>query len=138
MLRLTAEHADIAAFTGARSVPDSTTGQLVPLTAEELDERVALYREYAADRAEPAELNLLIQVVTVTDDPARVLQPLRERQPRLTLDQALVLPVVLVGTLEEIVERVRAQRERSGFSYLAVLEPCMEAFAPVMRALRGA
>jgi probable F420-dependent oxidoreductase len=137
MLRLTAEHADIAAFTGARSVPGSALGQLVPISAEELDERVALYRKLAADRAEPAELNLLIQLVAVTEDRAGAVGPLLERQPQLTLDQALALPIVLAGTLEQIVDQVRAQRERFGFSYLTVLEPSMEAFAPVIEALRG-
>ncbi|NEA50920.1 LLM class F420-dependent oxidoreductase [Streptomyces sp. SID10815] len=137
MLRLTARHADIAAFTGARPAAGNPTG-LAPLTADELAERVARYREYAADRAEPAELNLLIQTLAVTDDPAAALGPLLERQPQLTLDQALTLPIVLVGTLDGIVARVRAQRERFGFSYLTVLEPDMETFAPVMAALREA
>ncbi|GGJ39407.1 LLM class F420-dependent oxidoreductase [Streptomyces brasiliensis] len=136
MLRLTAEHADIAAFTGARSVPGSTTGKLEPISAAELDERVARYRDLAADRPDPAELNLLLQLVAVTDDPATVLEPLLERQPHLTLEDALALPVVLVGTLDEIVGRLRAQRERYGFSYLTVLEPYMEEFAPVLARLR--
>ncbi|QIJ61345.1 LLM class F420-dependent oxidoreductase [Streptomyces sp. JB150] len=137
MLRLTAEHADIAAFTGARAVPGSTTGELLPVTAEELDERVALYRRLAADRAEPAELNLLIQQVAVTEDPEGALRPLLSHVPQLSPEEALRLPIVLAGTEEEIVERVLALRERYGFSYLTVLEPAMEAFAPVMAALRG-
>ncbi|MEU7965283.1 LLM class F420-dependent oxidoreductase [Streptomyces sp. NPDC049097] len=137
MLRIAAEHADIAAFTGARPVAGSTTGRLVPLPAEELDARVALYRRLAAGREEPAELNLLIQMVAVTDDPAGVVRPLLERNPDLTLEGALALPVVLAGPLAEIVERVRAQRERFGFSYLTVLEPYMEAFAPVIESLHG-
>ncbi|MEV5874808.1 LLM class F420-dependent oxidoreductase [Streptomyces sp. NPDC052101] len=134
MLRLAAEHADIAAFTGAR--PGSTPGVLEPLSAGELDERVARYRDLAAGRAEPAELNLLLQLVAVTDDPEPVLKPLLERQPQLTMDDVLALPIVLAGPLEDVVARVRAQRERYGFSYLTVLEPHMEAFAPVMERLR--
>ncbi|MFG2931584.1 LLM class F420-dependent oxidoreductase [Streptomyces achromogenes] len=134
MLRLTAEHADIAAFTGAR--PGDTPGTLDPLTAEELDERVARYRQLARHRPAPAELNLLIQLVAVTDDPEPVLRPLLERQPGLTLEQAVALPIVLAGPLEEVVAKVRAQRERYGFSYLTVLEPFMEAFAPVLARLR--
>lgn len=135
MLRLTAEHADIAAFTGAR--PGSVPGTLEPLGPDELDERVARYRDLARGRAAEAELNLLIQLVAVTDDPEPVLKPLLERQSRLTLDDALALPVMLVSPLPEIVARVRAQRERYGFSYLTVLEPFMEAFAPVMERLRA-
>ncbi|MEV0559374.1 LLM class F420-dependent oxidoreductase [Streptomyces sp. NPDC050597] len=135
MLRLTAEHADIAAFTGART---RDGGALEPIAAEELDERVALYRTLAAGRAEPAELNLLIQIVTVTDDPGAAIQPWLSHIPHLTEQQVLELPIVLVGTLDDIVERVRAQRDRSGFSYLTVLEPNMEAFAPVIARLREA
>ncbi|MER6012456.1 LLM class F420-dependent oxidoreductase [Streptomyces bluensis] len=135
MLRLTAEHADIAAFTGARTLPG---GMLQPITAEELDERVARYQELAAGRKEPAELNLLLQVVVVTDDRSAAVQEWLPRIPHLSEEQVLQLPIVLVGTLKEIVDQVRAQRERYGISYLTVLEPNMEVFAPVIDALRGA
>ncbi|MFE0856196.1 LLM class F420-dependent oxidoreductase [Streptomyces mutabilis] len=138
MLELTARHSDIAAFTGGRTVRGSTTGQLAPITAEELDERVARYREFAAGREEPAELNLLIQMVVVTEDRAAAVRPLLKHVPHLTADRLLELPIFLAGTLEQITAQVRAQRERYGFTYLTVLEPYMEAFAPVMRALRGA
>jgi alkanesulfonate monooxygenase SsuD/methylene tetrahydromethanopterin reductase-like flavin-dependent oxidoreductase (luciferase family) len=134
MLRIAAEHADIAAFTGART---RQNGALEPVTATELDERVALYREAAAAREEPAELNLLIQIVAVTDDRSAAIGPWLPRIPRLTERQVLELPIVLVGSVEQIVGQVRAQRERYGFSYLTVLEPNLEAFAPVVRALRG-
>ncbi|MCE3029722.1 LLM class F420-dependent oxidoreductase [Streptomyces sp. CMSTAAHL-2] len=134
MLRLTAEHADIAAFSGART---GSTRSLEPLTADELDERVSRYREFAAGRAEPAELNLLIQQVAVTDDPDTALKSVLERQPHLTLEAALALPIMLVGPLEDVVAKIRAQRERYGFTNLTVLEPQMEAFAPVIERLRA-
>ncbi|KND42190.1 MULTISPECIES: LLM class F420-dependent oxidoreductase [Streptomyces] len=134
VLRITAEHADIAAFTGARTVEN---GKLEPLTAEELDERVGRYQEFAAGRKEPAELNLLIQIVELTEDRAAAVQPWLSHLPNLSEDQALRLPLVLVGTLAEIVDQVLAQRERYGFSYLTVLEPNMESFAKVVEALHG-
>ncbi|MGI5373736.1 LLM class F420-dependent oxidoreductase [Streptomyces sp. CA-251387] len=137
VLRLTAEHADIAAFTGARSVRGSSTGKLEVMLAGELEERVGLYRELAAGRKEPAELNLLIQFVLETDDREAAVQPLMERVPYLTADQVLELPIGLVGTVEEMTAQVLAQRERYGFTYLTVLEPSMEAFAPVMARLRA-
>ncbi|MFJ6704933.1 MULTISPECIES: TIGR03621 family F420-dependent LLM class oxidoreductase [unclassified Streptomyces] len=131
MLRLAAEHADIVAFAGARLTPGSTVGRLEPATARDLDERVARYARSAADRTEAAERNLLIQTVAVTDDPRSALGPLLARRPELTLARALALPTVLVGTLEKVTGRVRGLRERYGISYLTVLEPCLEAFAPV-------
>ncbi|MFE4669295.1 LLM class F420-dependent oxidoreductase [Streptomyces sp. NPDC056716] len=136
MLRLTAEHADIAAFTGARLTPGSTTGELVPVTAAGLDERVARYRRLAAGRETAAELNLLIQLVVITEDRAGALAPLLARRPDITLAAALELPTLLLGPVAEVAARVRALRERWGFSYLTVLEPSMEAFAPVIAELR--
>ncbi|MGW1214295.1 LLM class F420-dependent oxidoreductase [Streptomyces sp. NPDC002499] len=137
MLQLAAEQADIAAFAGARLVPGSTTGKLAPVAATELAERVARYLELAKGRAEKAELNLLVQMVIVTEDREAAVRPLLERVPGLTTEQALELPILLVGTLDEITAQVLAQRERYGFSYLTVLEPYMEAFAPVVAALAG-
>ncbi|MEU6258107.1 LLM class F420-dependent oxidoreductase [Streptomyces sp. NPDC047043] len=137
MLELAAEHADIAAFAGASLVPGSTDGQVTPATAEELDERVARYSRLAQGRKEPAELNLLIQSVVVTDDREAVAAPFLRRIPNLTLEQALELPIVLIGTVDEIVAQVLERRERYGFTYLTVLEGSMEAFGPVMEKLRG-
>ncbi|MHC3472204.1 LLM class F420-dependent oxidoreductase [Streptomyces sp. 7R007] len=136
MLRLTAEHADIAAFTGARLAPGSSTGRLLPFSAAELEESVARYLRHAQGRTEPAELNLLIQLVAVTGDREAAVRPLVERVDGATVEGALELPILLVGTVEEIVAQVLAQRERYGFTYLTVLEPSMEAFAPVLAALR--
>jgi hypothetical protein len=57
--------------------------------------------------------------------------------PHLTEEQLLDLPMVAVGSVRDIAEQLRARRERHGFSYLTVLEPYMEAFAPVMAELRS-
>lgn len=137
MLKLTAEHADIAAFTGASLVPGSTEGKLVPMANEDFEARLARYKELAAGRKQAAELNLLIQMVVVTEDRAAAVAPLVERVPDATVEQALELPILLVGTLEQITAQVLTQRERYGFTYLTVLEPYMEAFAPVIDELRG-
>lgn len=136
MLRLTARHAEIAAFTGGRSVPDSATGTILPLSADELAERVAAYRRFAAGRTTPAELNLLLQNVTITDDRRAAVKELLPHLPGLDEDAILALPIMLIGTLEQITEQLRAQRERYGFSYLTVLEPHMEAFGKVIAQLR--
>jgi len=137
MLKLTAEHAEIAAFTGARSVPGDAGPTLQHLTPRELDERVAAYHRFAAGRAEPAELNLLIQMVAVTDDRRAAIRPVMEHIPHLTEDEALELPLLLIGTVRDIADQLRAQRDRYGFTYITVLEPYLEAFGPVIEELRG-
>ncbi len=90
MLELAARHADTAAFTGGRTARD---GRLTLLSADELDARVARYRELAAGRKEPAELNLLFQTVAVTDDAEAAVQPFVGHMPQLTAREVLELPV---------------------------------------------
>ncbi|MEU7581217.1 LLM class F420-dependent oxidoreductase [Streptomyces sp. NPDC041068] len=134
MLELTAEHADIAAFTGAQA---GTDGTLSVLPAEDVEERVATYRRFAENRAEPAEMNLLIQVVEVTRDRRATVRPSLHLTPHLTEDQVLDLPILLLGTVREMAEQLRVQRERYGFSNITVLERSMEAFGPVIEELSG-
>jgi hypothetical protein len=46
-------------------------------------------------------------------------------------------PHVLIGTVDEICERLIERRERFGFSYVTIREADMEAFAPVVAHLAG-
>lgn len=46
-------------------------------------------------------------------------------------------PIALIGTVGQIIERLRERRERFGFSYVVVHEAEIEAFAPVVAALAG-
>ncbi|MGW7412854.1 LLM class F420-dependent oxidoreductase [Streptomyces sp. NPDC054863] len=134
VLKLAAERADVVAFAGGLQV---NPGELRVLSAEGLDERVTLYRKFAAGRTTEAELNLLIQMVVITDDRRAALQDYMSFVPYLTEEEVLGLPVHAVGTVEQIADQFRATRERYGFSYFSILEPYTEAFAPVIEELRG-
>ncbi|MBC9714900.1 TIGR03621 family F420-dependent LLM class oxidoreductase [Streptomyces sp. TRM66268-LWL] len=135
VLRLAAEEAATVAFTGARSSPDAP-GTLLALSAEEFAARIARYEE--SERAvggPPAERNLLLQLVELTDDRAKAVDALAQRSAHLTQEQVLALPILAVGTVDEVTRQLLDQREQFGISYLTVLEPYMEAFAPVIQAL---
>ncbi|MGW2514181.1 TIGR03621 family F420-dependent LLM class oxidoreductase [Streptomyces scopuliridis] len=134
VLRLAAEHAEIAAFTGGRATKE---GGLRVLSARELAERVDAYRGFAAGRAVPAELNLLLQYVAITPDRGAAVRELAAIAPELTEDELLDLPLIAVGTVRQIADQLRGLRERFGFSYLSVLDPFMEAFGPVIEELSG-
>jgi probable F420-dependent oxidoreductase len=137
MLRLAAAHADIVGFTGARLKPGSRTGELIPLDRPAFDQRVELFRAMAAERADQIEMNLLVQAVMVTDDRPAAVAQLRRYSPELSDEELLALPIVLVGTASQIAEELRERRARHGFSYFCVLEPYLEALAPVIEELRG-
>ncbi|MFF0447302.1 TIGR03621 family F420-dependent LLM class oxidoreductase [Streptomyces sp. NPDC004609] len=135
VLKLAADHADIVAFSAGRD-----TGQgLVPIDAGQLDERVAAYRRLADERAGEQELNLLLQVPTVTDDALAAAEALLAQAPGpagVSAGALLAYPQIAIGTVREIADKLRAQRERYGFTYISVLDPFMESFAPVIEELR--
>ncbi|MEU8617680.1 TIGR03621 family F420-dependent LLM class oxidoreductase [Streptomyces sp. NPDC048623] len=135
VLRLAARHADVMAFSGGRFDGGTPT----VLTAEELAERVETFAgfEKEAGRPVPAERNLLIQRVLVTEDRAAAAAEFAAVVPYLTEEQILDLPIVLIGTVREIVDRLHALRERFGFSYFTVLDGAMDAFGPVLAELRS-
>ncbi|ARF58981.1 LLM class F420-dependent oxidoreductase [Streptomyces gilvosporeus] len=137
MLRLTARHAQIAAFTGGRQAPGKAEGVLELLPPDALAASVARYHEYAAGRPEPAELNILVQQVLPTDDRRAAAREVAARDIGLTADQALDSPTLLIGTPAQMAEQLRERRERYGFSYITVLEPFLDAFAPVLEELKG-
>ncbi|MET7765163.1 LLM class F420-dependent oxidoreductase [Streptomyces sp. NPDC005393] len=142
LLRLAARHAEIAAFTGAVQAPGKPPGTMHLISPEALEERVATYRRFAAEAkpggaGEPAELNYLIQVVSDTDDPRATARELARYAPDLSEDQLLAHPALLLGSPKDMADQLRAHRERFGFSYFTVLDPNMEAFAPVIEELRG-
>lgn len=135
VLTMAAEHADIVGFTAARTGPD---GDLEPLSAGDFDERVGFARAAAGDRAVEVEWNLLLQIVTVTDDPTAVADELlAKHELSMSAQEFLGLPSVLIGSVSDIAARLVDLRERTGISYLTVLEPALEVFAPVIAELHA-
>ena len=73
----------------------------------------------------------------VTDDRRKTADELTTRWPQLGGAELLASPYVLIGTVDEMVEDLRARRERWGISYYMTHEPFMEALAPVVARLAG-
>jgi probable F420-dependent oxidoreductase len=132
-LRLAAERADIIGFTAAGQAKGRPTGTLRMFSSGEFADRVAVFRELAGERLPEIEINLLIQGVVVTDDRRKTFEELRETYGfDLTVDELLDVPVLLVGTEEQIVEQLRERRERYGVTYFSVLKPYLDAFGPIV------
>ncbi|MFH8747889.1 LLM class F420-dependent oxidoreductase [Streptomyces rimosus] len=137
MLRIAARHADIVAFAGGRAAPGKPEGTPELLTPDALDDTLAVYRKAAADRTRAAELNILVQQVKVTGDRRATAREIAGRGIGVDEEQALDVPTFLFGTTAQMAEQLREHRERYGFSYITVLDPSMEAFAPVIEELKG-
>ena len=94
-------------------------------------------RESAGERYEHLELNALAQRVVVTDDRHRAARELAKRWPSLSAEDVLESPYLLMGTVDQMVEDLRARRERWGISYYTTFEPYLDALAPVVDRLAG-
>ncbi|MFJ1754069.1 TIGR03621 family F420-dependent LLM class oxidoreductase [Kitasatospora sp. NPDC088134] len=137
VLRLAAQHGDIAGFIGMRYDPTAFGGlRLIPRT--ELAERVAYFDRVVGDRAAKVEKNLLLQAVIVTDDREAAIRHVAATQlpvPHQELEQT---PLLLIGSVQQITDQVKELRDTFGFSYFTVMDIHQEAFAPVVEALAGA
>ena len=94
-------------------------------------------RASAGERYEHLELNALVQRVVVTDDRHRTAQELATRWPALSAHDLLESPYLLIGTVDQMVEDLRARRDLWGISYYTTFEPYLDALAPVVNRLAG-
>jgi probable F420-dependent oxidoreductase len=107
-------------------------------------ERVGWVRAAAGERFGAIELGTLLFELHVTDDAQGTAATLAARwtsHPQgapVTAAHLLDSLSVLVGSVEQIVERLQRWRAALGISYVVVFtEPQMEAFAPVVARLAG-
>jgi hypothetical protein len=110
---------------------------LATTTAEYYDERIAWVREAAGARFDDLELQCLTFLVQIVPDREDAIGRLSSMMG-VTQEQVDGSPIALIGTIEQITERLVERRERFGFSYIVVHEAELEAFAPVVAALVGA
>jgi len=137
LLALAAKEADIVGLTGIAFRRSGAVRDVSDWKAAVVDERVRLVREVAGDRFDCIELNALVQRVVVTDDRRKAAEELARRWEQLNPAEILESPYVLIGTVEQVVEALRARRERWFISYYVIFEPYIDAFAPVVARLAG-
>ena len=136
MLRLAAREADVVGVN-----PNLRAGYVGPEVAAEatpakFEERIAWVKEAAGDRLADIDLQILTFFVQFTDNKQEVAENLA---PMFGMDAATALevPLVLLGTVDEICDTLEARRERYGFNYVVVHDPEIESFGPVVERLTG-
>jgi probable F420-dependent oxidoreductase len=103
-------------------------------TEAALAQKVEWVRQAAGERFAAVELNLLIASVIITQDQKQAVeQYIQERgRPGTTAEQLLASPYVLIGSVEQITEKIQRLREQFGISYLVLDTEYMEVFAPIV------
>ena len=134
VLTVAAHHASIVGVNPelTSGATDATAAQTA--VADRYLERISWIREAAGDRFDEIELQVLCQFEKIDPDRLAVAESVA---PLLGLSaaDALDMPIVLVGTVDQICDDLVARREIFGLSYIVVHD--LEGFAPVVERLAG-
>ena len=136
VLTVAAREADIVGFSARLTAgfvgPDVARTALAP----RFRERVAWVEEAAGERFSRLELHCHTALCLVGAD-ARATAEDMAPGFGITPEEALDVPVAMVGSVEAICERLQQRRQEYGFSYWSVPGDAYESFAPVVARLAG-
>jgi probable F420-dependent oxidoreductase len=135
LLTLAAREADTVGINTSLSVGENTADATSQATLDRYDRCLTWVREAAADRFDSIELQIVAFATRVV--PSRRAAVRTATMLGLPGEDALELPIVLLGDVDELCERLLARRERWGFSNIVVPGEAMESFAPVVARLAG-
>jgi probable F420-dependent oxidoreductase len=141
VLRLAAHEADIVSVHCNLRRGELDEGAASDLAAERVDEKVGWVRA-AADEAgrsiDELELQFTVYLCRVTDAPSAADAGASSFAGLLAADPSLAedSPAVLIGSVEQCIERLQERRERYGFSYLK-LGNDLDNVAPIVARLAG-
>jgi probable F420-dependent oxidoreductase len=137
LLALAGREADIVNLTGLTFTQGGTTLDMSGWKVAGVDERLRVIRDAAGERFGALELSAQVQRVIVTDRRREAAEELQKTWKQISVDEILAAPFVLIGTVDEMVEALRARRDRWGISYFVTFEPFLDALAPVVARLSG-
>jgi probable F420-dependent oxidoreductase len=146
VLRLAGREADIVGINASLRAGELGGDAVRDLSFERVAEKIAWARDgaLAAGRDPDAlELEMNHWLAKVTPSAAAATDLLERMGKRFEVDPVVLAdsPSVLVGTVTQIVDTLRARREQLGISYLQLdagfPTPDLDAFAPVIETLAG-
>ena len=107
--------------------------------ADRMDQKVAWVKEGAGDRFDDLEINAWVPVAIITDDAlgtAELIAPSFGIAPA-DAAEALDSPMTIIGTVDQIIDRLEQRRDRWGFSYHVIQADAMATMAPIVAQLTG-
>lgn len=136
VLGIAAREADIVGINPSLHTGVIDAETIGGMTAESVDEKMAIVRAAAGDRMSEIELNIRAFLVNVTADGAGAREKLAGAMgvPPTMMETS---PFALIGSPDELIERLLERREKWGFSYVIVGQGDVDSFAPVVAALAG-
>jgi len=136
VLSYAAREADIIGINGTMTAGVVGPEALATMTAESVDEKVAIVAAAGAHRLNDIEMNIRTFFVKVTNDRAATVEGISSMFG-VSADMINASPFALIGSVEECIEQLLERRERWGFSYTIVGGENIDECAPIVAALRG-
>lgn len=135
LLTLAAREADTVGINTSLNVGDKSVDTTSKATLDRYDRCLTWVREAAPDRFGSIELQIVAFATRVVANRRAAVRTVT--MLGLPGEDALELPIVLLGTTEELCERLLERRDRWGFTNIVVPGEAMESFAPVVARLAG-
>jgi probable F420-dependent oxidoreductase len=134
ILRLAGREANIVGIAANLGTAQPDVGR--DYVSDRIEQKIGWVKEGAGDRFAGIELQTLVPLVIATNDRRGALEQAADRLG-LTPDQADDALLLLVGSVQEMVDRLRARRDRFGINYFVFYADAMEAAAPLVARLAG-
>jgi probable F420-dependent oxidoreductase len=135
VLTIAAQEADIVGVNTNLRSGEYEGAPALTVQLDHYDRCLAWVRQAAGDRFGSIELQVLAFTVMVV--PSHKAAVRTARLLGLSGEEVLDLPIVLIGSVEDLCERLVQRRERWGFSNIVVPDEAVETFAPVVARLAG-
>jgi len=139
VLTLAGRVADIVSFNFDNRAGVVGPASVQSAAASVMEQRIGWVRDGAGDRFDHIELEVGAYFTVVTPDTAAGAATAEKMGGMfgMTADDMAAHPNALIGTVDEICDRLVERRERFGISFVTVSDRNLDAFAPVVARLAG-
>jgi probable F420-dependent oxidoreductase len=136
MLTFAGEYADIVGVNIALPSSANSAESAADALPASIDEKMTWVREAAGDRFGQLEIHGWLGIAEIVDNSFEAAEGLTSIFGS-SAEEILASPLVLLGTVEEVIDRLHERRDRWGYSYFTLQQDVAIAFAPVVERLAG-
>jgi probable F420-dependent oxidoreductase len=138
MLSIAAREADIIGILPKALTNGTISEDPAERFAETIAQKVEWIRQAAGERFDEIELSMVVTIEITHDQYQRAEQILHKRGwNEISAEQVLEMPSILIGSMDQIAEKIQVLREQYAFSYFVISDTCLETFAPIVSQLTG-
>ncbi|HXX79640.1 MAG TPA: TIGR03621 family F420-dependent LLM class oxidoreductase [Ktedonobacteraceae bacterium] len=138
MLSIAAREADIIGILPKALTKGTISEDPTERLSETIAQKVAWIRQAAGERFDEIELSMVVTLEITHDQEQTAAQIIQQRGwSDITSKQVLEMPSMLIGSPDQLIEKLQAVREKYGFSYFVISDTCLETFASIVMQLAG-